>query len=108
MPRNQSMSDWHWDGRSGRRVPTNRRAHLADLAGRVPAGVFLWVGALALWGWGVVKFVTGSYYLGGTFIFAAGLLLIIWAGGGWRRFRAAVADGSADLVRPRLGLEQRF
>jgi hypothetical protein len=65
---------------------------LAELAGTVPARLVLWAGALAIWAWGVVKFVTGSYYTGGALVFAGGLLLIIWAGGGWRRFRAALAD----------------
>ena len=86
------MSDWHWDEPSNRRVPTGRKARRAELAGIVPAGVVLWAVALGVWGWGVVKFVTGSYYFGGALIFAGSLLLIIWAGGGWRRFRVAFTD----------------
>jgi hypothetical protein len=91
MPKTPLMGDWYWDERSGRRVPMSRGAHLADLVGSVPAGVVAWAVGLALWGWGVVKLVSGSYYFGGALIFAGGLL-IIWVGGGWRRFREAFAD----------------
>ena len=86
------MADWHWDERSGRRVPPNRRAHLAELVGSVPAGVVAWAGGSRPLGLGVVKLLTGGYYFGGALILAGGLLLIIWAGGGWRRFREAFAD----------------
>jgi hypothetical protein len=48
--------------------------------------------ALPVWAWGILKFVTGSYYGGGALVFVGGLLLLIAAGGGWRRFRAALVD----------------
>ena len=88
------MADWHWDHGSGRRVPTKRRSHLARLLGRlVPKGVvLLWATAIAVWAWGVGLFVNGSYWGGGALIFAGCLLLMLWAGGGWRWFRAALEE----------------
>jgi hypothetical protein len=83
--------DWHWDKESGRRVPTSRRAYLGSLLGRLPAQVLLVVVALAVWGVGVYELVTDSYWVGGALIFTGGLLLIIWAGGGLRRFFWALA-----------------
>jgi hypothetical protein len=83
---------WHWDERSGRRTPTSRRAHLGMLAERLPVRALLVAVGLPLWAWGIVEFVTGSYYGGGALVFAGGLLLVLAAGGGWRRFRAALLD----------------
>jgi hypothetical protein len=85
------MVDWHWDHRAGRRVPSSRRARVVQIV--APAtNVVVWVVALALWGWGVVELVTGSYYGGGALVFAGGLLLIIWAGGGFKAYRGALYE----------------
>ena len=84
--------NWQWDEESGRRVPTSRRAYLGKLASRLPGRVLVVAIALSVWGWGIVKFVSGSYYSGGALVFTGGLLLVMAAGGGWRRFRAALLD----------------
>ena len=83
---------WHWDEESGRRVPTSRRANLGELATRLPGRVLVVAVGLSIWAWGIVKFVSGSYYGGGALVFIGGLLLVVAAGGGWWRFRAALLE----------------
>jgi hypothetical protein len=71
-------------------VPTRRRDYLWSI---LPLARVVWLAvALTIWAWGVVEFVTGSYFGGGALVFTGGLMLVIWACGGLRQFLQAVSD----------------